>query len=278
MRVFLSLLLVERSIAALSCRDSDSIAKDWVFALKQPNGFAYSYRDSADQVDEPLRISPFSLNSSTNFAWGTLQPLFEDKNASKFGFVFYNDENPNGTTRSGGAHAKGVLATDGESGFWLVHSVPKYPDLRDDSFAWTASSIYGQSFLCISLGLAALDEVAKQGENVFFRNVMLRDSPRCASTVLIMDPYVFASGWPDALAGKAPHLELLALEDEIPIIPMDNTSVVTFESLAGASFTSFAKTPEWDRDFYADLVQPVTHTRHIHIHTTHHTTNFTSET
>lgn len=84
------------------------------------------------------------------------------------------------------AHAKGVLAYDGGSafstgsdgdgggggggggsgGFWLIHSVPKFPDLNLPHFTWTASTTYGQSFLCITLPAVAIDQSAFQLRHV----------------------------------------------------------------------------------------------------------------
>ena len=62
-----------------------------------------------------------------------------------------------------GGHTKGVLATSSEYGFWLVHSVPKFPELSGSDYKWgSASADYGQTFLCISMSLADIDGVAKQ--------------------------------------------------------------------------------------------------------------------
>ena len=47
---------------------------------------------------------------------------------------------------------KGVVATDKNNGFWLVHSAPRFPNnVADgyDSFPDFASR-YGQSFLCLT--------------------------------------------------------------------------------------------------------------------------------
>ena len=45
-----------------------------------------------------------------------------------------------GAPRVAGGHTKGVFAADGKSGFYLIHSVPKFPDLRQPSFTWNAST------------------------------------------------------------------------------------------------------------------------------------------
>ena len=45
------------------------------------------------------------------------------------GYVMWNDEFPGGDPPewAGGAHAKGVLGLGPTSGFYLLHSIPKFP-------------------------------------------------------------------------------------------------------------------------------------------------------
>ena len=76
------------AFAELSCRDQTNAVQDWLFAYKQPNGFAYAYRDANTKGETPLQISPYSLNSSTNFAWTTLHPIYTDKSELKLGCKF----------------------------------------------------------------------------------------------------------------------------------------------------------------------------------------------
>ena len=82
--------------------------------------------------------------------------------------LMYNDELPNGTT-SGElhAHAKGVVSFVGggaQTGFWLIHSVPKFPpspaDLGGSSFPLTGT-VYGQTFICVTLPLAQADLIGE---------------------------------------------------------------------------------------------------------------------
>jgi len=228
----ISALCVGEVSASLSCKDSVNKQQDWVFGYKQPNGFEYAYKDSSS-TDETLKISPYSLNSSTNFAWATLHPLYE-KSSSDLAYVAYNDEFPSGTQSSSGGHAKGVIASDGETGYWLIHSVPKYPDLTQSDFTWTASTIYGQTFLCVSLPHKTLDTLAGQ--------------------IIEMHPHVYSSNMPSSLESSSPNMA--SLSDGSRISTTVHDKMVSFKSSGGQAFTSFAKDPKWDDDLYADLVQP----------------------
>ena len=46
----------------------------------------------------------------------------------------------------------GVISFDYSTGFWLIHSMPKYPQKKSDGYKWCDNvNTYGQSFLCVSL-------------------------------------------------------------------------------------------------------------------------------
>ena len=56
----------------------------------------------------------------------------------------------------------GTIAFDNGSGFWLVHSVPKFPDFAKNRYVWPHNALYfGQSMLCISM---KTDEFVKVGK------------------------------------------------------------------------------------------------------------------
>lgn len=83
--------------------------------------------------------------------------------------LMYNDEFPNGTSSETSAHAKGVVAFDGQSGFWLVHSVPRFPPAPDGgppgtkgNYSYPTTGLrYGQTMLCVSLPLHQADLIGK---------------------------------------------------------------------------------------------------------------------
>ena len=77
----------------------------------------------------------------------------------------YNDEFPNGTSSETAAHAKGVVAFDGTgTGFWLVHSVPRFPPTPGPNITYSFPATgfrYGQTMLCISLALSQADLIGE---------------------------------------------------------------------------------------------------------------------
>jgi deoxyribonuclease-2 len=56
----------------------------------------------------------------------------------------------------------GTLGFDSASGFWLIHSAPKFPPSKKDGYAWADNaSDYGQMFLCFSFAYKSLDVICK---------------------------------------------------------------------------------------------------------------------
>ncbi|PNH08914.1 Cell-death-related nuclease 7 [Tetrabaena socialis] len=102
--------------------------------------------------------------------------------ASPYGYVFYNDADPEGVEHWGFAHAKGALLLGPEGGVWLTHSFPRYPgrpprtggdaDLYGGAGVRNGSAsewdvvqhpqmMYGQHALCLSLPRRQLLRVAE---------------------------------------------------------------------------------------------------------------------
>ncbi|KAL3136087.1 deoxyribonuclease II activity protein [Trebouxia sp. C0010 RCD-2024] len=103
----------------------------------------------------------------------TLQQLYRH-NDSEVGYVMWNDEFPGGEPPewAGGAHAKGVLGLGTATGFYLLHSVPKFPaapcmdcpdGIGNGSYTGIAlgQQLYGQSFMCASMAPPLLELLAQ---------------------------------------------------------------------------------------------------------------------
>lgn len=78
-----------------------------------------------------------------------------------FFYLLYNDQPPNKTSIGSKGHTKGVVMADNGGGFWLVHSVPHFPAVGSNYFYPNSAAVYGQSFLCISLNSANLNNVGE---------------------------------------------------------------------------------------------------------------------
>lgn len=148
----------------------------------------------------------------------------------------------------------GVLAAGKDGGFWLVHSVPAFPDLQASSYGWgSASSEYGQAMLCVSMELETLDGIAYQ--------------------LRIMHPSVYASNLPKVLSTGLPNLSAVLERDwltgsksfEIASAGVRLRGWLKARSqprahaspcVQGHDFVSFAKDKTWGKDLYEDLVAP----------------------
>lgn len=69
-------------------------------------------------VDDPMSIPGRTI----------VQAYFNATKAERL-VVAYNDEPPNKKSNSKKGHLKGLLVADEASGFWLIHSVPLFPNI-----------------------------------------------------------------------------------------------------------------------------------------------------
>ncbi len=227
------------SSTTATCRDERGDPVDWFAVLKFPRGPEYAYTDS-NSASLGFRKSPYTLDSASDGAVAsTLATVYSGD--SSVGYVQYNDEWPNDDKKGTGAHAKGVIGFDSgsERGFWLVHSVPRfpefaskgsYPGLPDNEYT------YGQSMLCISTDLDALDSVAAQ--------------------LLIAYPWTYDASIPSELASDLPNMKLLAAANHRD--PYAEQHITTITSNGGQDFATFYKSPHWgsDKYLYEDMVEP----------------------
>lgn len=225
------------STTSITCRDESGDPVDWFVVIKFPDGADYAYTDSTRRSN--LQKSPFTLTSTDEGAVAaTLSGIYNNA-SNNIGYALYNDEWPNNRRYGTGGHAKGVFGFDDDSkgGFWLVHSVPRFPEypskgaypaLPEDEYR------YGQSMLCISMDLDELD--------------------RAASQLLIAYPWTYDAKIPS-------HLNLtnmLRLAKPNHRDHYADVGVKTLFSKDDVLFTSFYKSPHWGTNYYLyeDMVEP----------------------
>ncbi|UXI17592.1 ataxia telangiectasia and Rad3-related protein [Sarcoptes scabiei] len=139
-REFLLLLILYSlqffvSIYSLSCVDESGKNVDFWFAIKFPfkkktrfpkyfDGTRYAFY-VAGRTDG-WTFSNQTIRDAGSVFGRTLAPYYH-KERTQLTWLFYSDQPPEGQCSSCFAHSKGVLMADSTSGFWLVHSVPKFP-------------------------------------------------------------------------------------------------------------------------------------------------------
>lgn len=229
--------------AQITALDEAGKPVDWWFAYKVPKltkdaesdsatGYEYAYFDPSYPE---LVQSPHLLTDEAGAVKATLAALFSDPDA---GWILYNDERPpdvGGADSGADGHTKGILGFDVTSGtgLWLLHSWPKYPDAVPAPTAMP-TPIYGQTFLCLSLNLATLEQIAAQ-------------------MVDHQVPQVYNSRMPDALPQTSPLRTLAAPLDPNPA---GDSNVIDCKTVGGMPFKVIAKNRGWGRDFWNDLVGP----------------------
>jgi hypothetical protein len=239
-----------------TCRGRSGNAVDWSFTYKLPAGLYYAYRDSRGDVVADPSAQPPSPNASAGALGGSFAHLYAGAGDDRLAYVAYNDQPPDGAHLIGppapegdkGAHAKGVLVTDGEVGFWLVHSTPKLPDVRLNQYAYTGSPKFGQTYLCLSLSAAGVEQAASQMSHA---HAIIYGAQ--------MPGLVGGEATPGSLAAEVPALAALARGHR----GITNTSHAALRTrgVGGSAdpplvATSYVKSPLYIANVYEDEVMP----------------------
>lgn len=239
----LLLAWLQTGSAELGCRDENGNLVDWYYLYKLPEkvaraeghsetaGLHYTFI-TADRASVGWQLSARNVNESGSIPGRTVEPVLAAKNLLA---LLYNDEPPAGKTDGLRGHTKGVVATDGKSGFWLIHSVPKYPPELGQSYQYpNTGRMYGQSFLCITFAADQMDAIGGQ--------------------LILNEPHVYSYHIPDELRDRFPKLVEATRMKTNSKPPYWN--VAELRSRAGVTFNSFAKNRYFKKELYSDLIAP----------------------
>lgn len=82
-------------------------------------------------VHSQWKLSTFNLSNAESMAGQTITQAYFNANQTNGNrlMIAYNDEPPNQKGESKYGHLKGLVVADKRSGFWLIHSVPLYPNI-----------------------------------------------------------------------------------------------------------------------------------------------------
>lgn len=230
-------------LSALS--EQSGKAVDWWFAYKLPEnvllndtekttGREYLYFDAIS--NKPLALSEFQIDSPESAITLTLDQLNETcrSTESTLGWILYNDEKPDKSSdKESMGHSKGALVFDQktDSAFWLLHSWPCFPSLRQDP---APSLEYGQTFICVTLkDFQTAENIAKQ--------MYQQNEPQV---------YDFRTD------GLGEDCWLYKLARNTKSNDQDPPADMSFQSKAGYPFRFLAKNRHWHDDFWIDWVGP----------------------
>ncbi|XP_036735172.2 deoxyribonuclease-2-alpha [Manis pentadactyla] len=226
-------------VGALTCYGDSGQPVDWFVVYKLPaqsgpgdaeqRGLQYKYLDEGSRG---WRDGVVPINSSAGAVGRSLLPLYRN-NASQLAFLLYNDQPPKSSEAqdsSSRGHTKGVLLLDQEGGFWLVHSVPRFPPPASAAYSWPYSAhTYGQTLLCVSFPLTQFLNIGRQLTYTY--------------------PLVYDHKLEGAFAQEFPHLKEVIKGHHIRQGPWNSS--ITLTSKAGATFQSFAKFGNFGDDLYS---------------------------
>ncbi len=244
------LLVLAPRAAGLGCLTAAGASSDWWFVSKAPGCTNASlpacsplaFVDSSTPAS--LRGLSFAAGASAVGASALDTTLAQAARArATTARFFWNDDPPQAfgrlSTSAGktNAHSKGALVADADGGFWLTHSWPEWPDVQSGAPAFigvaNASTIYGQSFLCVSLTVGGVEAVA--------------------AALARAEPLGYDVAVPAALAPHLPRLAALAAGGRNASA---TPTVLALQSAGGRGFTFFSKNGAWGRELWADLVGP----------------------
>jgi len=227
----------------MGCLDQNGNNVDWWVMFKVPylpdssdpvaaSGYAYAYADVHSPVLTYLSLS-LATNTSNALAH-TLNQIYNG-DPSNIGWIMYNDETPDGSTHSSYGHTKGDLGFDDSTGFWLVHSVPRWPEQPPHYYFYPDNEkSYGQSMLCMSFNLNYINDVFGQ--------------------FLLNKPYVYSSNSNAQQLQAMPNLQPLLDKDFNTKNPASAT--VDILSINNVLLRTFAKNSAWNQSLYEDLAEP----------------------
>lgn len=213
----------------ITCRNPQGEAVSWWVVIKVPESFdTYVYRDAKSTMCDKQQSCWGDIRHDLNMSQaGPLSHTLQQVYHGTTEYLFYNDDAPldaGSVLHSDFAHAKGVLARSDAGGFWLVHSVPRFP--REDVALGVYSglsdnaSTNAQSFLCVSLETNQIEAAT----------IQLR----------VARPFVYQR------RGFTGFTEEEVMTGQARLKPLVATG--------GESVLSFSKSRYWGGDFYDDWV------------------------
>ncbi|XP_040899869.1 deoxyribonuclease-2-alpha [Toxotes jaculatrix] len=261
MFLFVSLLIffvpLGGGTSPISCYNDQGDAVDWFYMYKLPKEHRHKSPEGGemylllDKGSEGWTEGKETVNDTTGALGRTVGQLYSQGKNTEVAYILYNDQRPPedfgdrwvDNSGSSGGHTKGVVLVDKNQGFWLVHSTPHFPPVRQaGEYYYPGSGVTnGQNFICVTYPLDRFQTIGEQ--------------------LQINQPDVYDCDVPESLASLVPALAAVCEKKHVPghnfphARTVSNRSV-TLTSKDGTNFISFAKGASFDNDLYHSWVAP----------------------
>ncbi|KAG2461808.1 DNS2B protein, partial [Polypterus senegalus] len=179
--------------------------------------------------------STFLVNDSQGALWYTLGQLYQDhkSKSNTSAYLLYNDDPPLLDYKKNHGHTKGVVHFDMEQGFWLSHSVPRFPPFPERGYGWPPTGKRnGQTALCVTYRGSQFVSIAEQ--------------------LLLYNPRVYNCSLPDFFMPMFSNLSILCQGVRLP--SSDKKQATKLMSSRGETFVNFAKSQYYVDDIYTAWV------------------------
>ncbi|XP_023211867.1 plancitoxin-1-like isoform X1 [Centruroides sculpturatus] len=218
----------EEGRSSPSCLDESGRGVDWIIVYKFPpikfyhlrygESYAYISSNNIGQTGKWV-LSKQNISSNNSIISKILNPVIKKKR--DIAYLVYNDAVPNEKHYSDKfGHAKGVLAFDNDSGYWMIHSIPKFPQEGYYNFP-RGSTEHGQIFICVNFNIIAINQIGEQ--------------------LRYMKPQIYMNHSTSAVLKLSPLVQTLFTSNPSFINHVPWMRNVTLSSKLGAKFISFSK-------------------------------------
>eukprot|EP00042_Codosiga_hollandica_P034778 m.248760 g.248760 ORF g.248760 m.248760 type:complete len:291 (-) comp54491_c0_seq1:3029-3901(-) len=171
-------------------------------------------------------------------------------------YIVYNDEPPTGDVGNPG-HTKGVFAFNTllTHGFWITHSIPKYPDDPIASYSGTKAGhvcldcVLGDASITVRLlpaGIRPSEEIYAQ--SALCVSLTMSEMEQLAGLLLLNSPGIYAQNVSTAALGSFPNIAALSSKSfsKAPVC----------QNLTLGGLNVFAKSDEWQNELWDACLAP----------------------
>ncbi|XP_069497698.1 deoxyribonuclease-2-beta isoform X3 [Ambystoma mexicanum] len=244
-------------IGSTSCTSRFILYKLPKYKIKENDrtGLEYMYLDSQTPA---WQMSMRLVNMTQSVLGITLKQIYQTYKTkdNSTAYLMYNDGRPNSrnySTKLG--HTKGCLLFDKSQGFWLIHSIPRFPPFAEKGYGYPSSGKRnGQTAICVTYKNNQFPEIEEeeslQHAQWHHQKIMARKELWTNKTrqLLIYNPDVYNCSIPEVFHQELSNLQKICLGAHQSWTPRKR--LAKLQSAQGEPFLHFAKSHYYIDDIY----------------------------